>query len=287
MKKYGFLGMGIMGQAMAANLVKAGLEVSVWNRTAEKCEPLIKHGAHHGASPAEVVANCDITFAMISDPAAARELCFGTQGVLEGITPGKGYIDVSTVDPQTSVEICLAINKKGGRFLEAPVSGSKKPAEDGVLVFLCAGDNSLYNEAMPALEVMGKKTFYLGEVAKGAQMKLVINMIMGTMMTAFGEGLSLGEKVGLDMSDIITVLDQGVIANQMFRLKGPMMAEGNFPTAFPLKHMQKDMRLALLMGDENGQSLFTAGAANASYIKAKNKGCDDDDFSAVLQVIKE
>ncbi len=279
--------MGIMGQAMAANLVKAGFEVSVWNRTAKKCEPLIKHGAHHGASPAEVVANCDITFAMISDPAAARELCFGTQGVLEGITPGKGYIDVSTVDPQTSVEIGLAINKKGGRFLEAPVSGSKKPAEDGVLVFLCAGDNFLYNEAMPALEVMGKKTFYLGEVAKGAQMKLVINMIMGTMMTAFGEGLSLGEKAGLNMSDIITVLDQGVIANQMFRLKGPMMAEGNFPTAFPLKHMQKDMRLALLMGNENGQSLFTAGAANASYIKAKNKGCDDDDFSAVLQVIKE
>jgi 3-hydroxyisobutyrate dehydrogenase-like beta-hydroxyacid dehydrogenase len=287
MKKYGFLGMGIMGQAMAANLLKAGLEVSVWNRTVEKCEPLIKLGAHHGASPAEVAANCDITFAMISDPAAARELCFGTQGVLEGITPGKGYIDVSTVDPQTSVEIGLAISKKGARFLEAPVSGSKKPAEDGVLVFLCAGDNSLYNEAMPALEVMGKKTFYFGEVAKGAQMKLVINMIMGTMMTAFGEGLSLGEKAGLNMSDIITVLDQGVIANQMFRLKGPMMAEGNFSTAFPLKHMQKDMRLALLMGDENGQSLFTAGAANASYIKARNKGCEDDDFSAVLKVIKE
>ncbi len=287
MKKYGFLGLGIMGQAMAANLIKAGLEVSVWNRSAEKCEPLIKHGARHGASPAEVVANSDITFAMVSDPAAARELCFGAQGVLEGITQGKAYIDVSTVDPQTTVEIGLAINKKGGRFLEAPVSGSKKPAEDGTLVFLCAGDDSLYHEAMPALEVMGKITFYFGEAALGAKMKLVINMIMGTMMTAFGEGLSLGEKAGLNMSDIITVLDQGVISNQMFRLKGPMMAEGRFPTAFPLKHMQKDMRLALLMGDENGQSLFTAGAANASYIKARNKGCDDDDFSAVLQVIKE
>lgn len=287
MKKYGFLGLGIMGQAMAANLVKAGLEVSVWNRTSEKCEPLIKHGAFHGASPAEVVANSDITFAMVSDPAAAKELCFGTQGVLEGISPGKGYVDVSTVDPQTSIKIGLAINKKEGRFLEAPVSGSKKPAEDGELVFLCAGDNSLYNEAMPALEVMGKKTFYFGEVATGAKMKLVINMIMGTMMTAFGEGLSLGEKVGLNMSDIITVLDQGVIANQMFRLKGPMMAEGRFPTAFPLKHMQKDMRLALLMGDENGQALFTSGAANASYIKARRKDCDDDDFSRVLQVIKE
>jgi len=287
MKKYGFLGLGIMGQAMAANLLKAGFDVTVWNRTAAKCELLIMNGATHGVSPAEVVANSDITFAMVADPAAARELCFGTQGVLEGITPGKGYIDVSTVDPQTSVEIGLAIHKKEGRFLEAPVSGSKKPAEDGALVFLCAGDDSLYQEAKPALVVMGKKSFYFGKTAKGAQMKLVINMIMGTMMTAFGEGLSLGEKAGLNISDIITVLDQGVIANQMFRLKGPMMAEGRFPTAFPLKHMQKDMRLALLMGDEKGQALFTAVAANGSYIKARNRGCGDDDFSAVLQVIKE
>ena len=287
MKKYGFLGLGIMGHAMAANLLKAGFEVTVWNRTANRCESLIKNGASHGKTPAEVVAKSNITFAMVSDPAAAREICFGTQGVLEGITQGKGYIDVSTVDPRTSVEIGLAINKKGGKFLEAPVSGSKKPAEDGALVFLCAGDNSLYHEAMPALEVMGKKTFYFGEVAKGAQMKLVINMIMGTMMTAFGEGLSLGEKTGLNISDIITVLDQGVIANQMFRLKGPMMAEGSFPAAFPLKHMQKDMRLALLMGDENDQALFTCGAANASYIKAGSKGFANDDFSAVLQVIKE
>ena len=287
MGKYGFLGLGIMGQAMAANLLKAGFDVTVWNRTAARCESLIRDGASHGETPAEVVANSDITFAMVSDPAAAMELCFGPHGVLEGITPGKGYIDVSTVDPQTSVEIGLAINRKKGRFLEAPVSGSKKPAEDGALVFLCAGDNSLYNEAMPALEVMGKKTFYFGEVAKGAKIKLVINMIMGTMMTAFSEGLSLGEKAGLNMSDVITVLDQGVIANQMFRLKGPMMAEGRFSTAFPLKHMQKDMRLALLMGDENGQALFTSGAANASYIKARSNGCDDDDFSAVLQVIKE
>lgn len=287
MKNYGFLGLGIMGQAMAANLLQAGLEVSVWNRTAEKCEPLIKDGARYGASPAEVVANSDITFAMVSDPPAARELCFGKQGALEGITSGKGYIDVSTVDPHTPTEISHAIHEKGGLFLEAPVSGSKKPAEDGALVFLCAGDKSLYQDAMPALEVMGKKSFYLGEVGKGAKMKLVINMVMGTMMTAFGEGVSLGEKAGLNVGDILSVLEQGVIANQMFRLKGPLMAEGRFPTAFPLKHMQKDMRLALMMGDENAQALFSGAAANGLYLKALSKGCDDDDFSAVLQVIKE
>jgi 3-hydroxyisobutyrate dehydrogenase-like beta-hydroxyacid dehydrogenase len=286
-KKYGFLGLGIMGQAMASNLVKADLEVIVWNRTSSKCEPLVKQGASYRETPAEVVADSDITFAMVSDPDAAKELCFGKHGVLEGIAEGKGYIDVSTVDPQTSTEISLAISNKGGSFLEAPVSGSKKPAEDGALVFLCAGDNSLYQEALTAFEVMGKKSFYLGEIGSGARMKLVINMIMGTMMTAFAEGVSLGEKSGLNMNDILEVLDQGAIANPMFRLKGPMMIENNFPTAFPLKHMQKDMRLALLMGDENNQALYTAGAANSSYIIAKNKGCDNDDFSAVLQAIRE
>jgi 3-hydroxyisobutyrate dehydrogenase-like beta-hydroxyacid dehydrogenase len=286
-KKYGFLGLGIMGQAMAANLLKADFTVTVWNRTASKCESLINKGASHRETPAEVVASSDITFAMVSDPVAARKICFGKQGVLEGITMGKGYIDVSTIDPQTSIEISQAISNKGGRFLEAPVSGSKKPAEDGALVFLCAGDNSLYQEAIPALEIMGKKSFYFGDAGFGARMKLVINMIMGTMMTALCEGLSLGKKAGLNMSDILDVLDQGVIANQMFRLKGPMMVAGDFPTAFPLKHMQKDMRLALLMGDDNGQALYTAGAANFSYIKARNKGFDDGDFSAVLQAIKE
>jgi len=287
MKKYGFLGLGIMGRAMAANLLKAGFAVTVWNRTAEKCEYLVNQGARQGKTPADVVADSDITFAMVSDPAAAKELCFGKQGVLEGITPGRSYVDISTVDPQTAIEIGLAITQKGGRFLEAPVSGSKKPAEDGALVFLSAGDKSLYDEAMPALEIMGKKSFYLGDTGSGARMKLVINMIMGTMMAALGEGLTLGEKAGLNMNDILDVLDQGAVANPMFRLKGPMIVEGNFTVAFPLKHMQKDMRLALLLGDENQQALYAAGAANSSYIKARNRGWAEDDFSAVVKAIRE
>lgn len=286
MKKYGFLGLGIMGQAMAANLLNAGFDVTVWNRTADKCEELVRKGASHGKTPAEVTANSDITFSMVSDPAASKELCFGKHGVLEGISPGKGYIDVSTIDPQTAVELDRSISKTQGRFLEAPVSGSKKPPEDGALVFLCAGDESLYREAIPAFEVMGKKSFYFGSTGAGARMKLVINMIMGTMMAAFAEGLSLGDKSGLEMKDILDVLDQGVIANQMFHLKGPSMTNNSFPTAFPLKHMQKDLRLALLLGDQNGQALHTAGTANSLYIKARNKGLADDDFSAVLQVIK-
>lgn len=287
MIKFGFLGLGIMGKPMAFNLLNKGFDVTVWNRTKAKCASLVEQGAHQGSSPAEVVAQCDITFAMVSDPIAAEELCFSPKGVLEGISAGKAYIDISTVDPGISVQIARAIAENGGRFLEAPVSGSKQPAEQGTLVFLCAGDKLLYEEAIPALDVMGKKSFYFGEVGKGAQMKLVVNMIMGTMMTTFSEGLSLGNKAGLNASDILEVLGQGAIDNPMFQLKGPLINQSNFTTAFPLKHMQKDMRLALQMGDEHAQDLHTASVANALYIKARKAGFSDEDFSAVYKVIKQ
>ncbi len=285
MKRYGFLGLGIMGKAMANNLIDAGFEVTVWNRTREKCNPLVDKGAHLGETPCQVISQCDTTFAMVSDPPAAEALVFDTDGVLQGMTRGKSYIDVSTVCPATVKKIAKAVEQKGGRFLEAPVSGSKKPAEEGKLVFLCSGDESLYLEAAPAFEVMGKKSFFFKELGQGAQMKLVINMIMGTMMTAFSEGLALGEKARLNMADILEVLTQGAIDNPMFRLKGPQMIHADFSTAFPLKHMQKDMRLALQLGDELRLPLFTAGAANNLYLKTTSLGGAEEDFSAVLKAI--
>lgn len=285
MLHFGFLGLGIMGNPMVKNLLTAGFKVTVWNRSGDKCIPLVDAGAAKGASPAAVVKDADITFAMVSDPQASENLCFGPEGVLETIGENKGYVDVSTVDPELSCRISEAISLKGGRFLEAPVSGSKKPAEDGSLVFLCAGDKTLYDEALPALDVMGKKAFYFDKIGQGAQVKLIINMIMGTMMAAFSEGLALSSKAGIEIPAIIDVLQQGAINNPMFNLKGPLMANSNFATAFPLKHMQKDLRLATLMGDALHQTLPTAQAANASFIKAMDMGCADDDFSAVLKTV--
>lgn len=140
--------------------------------------------------------------------------------------------------------------------------------------------------AQGALDVMGKKSYFFPEMGQGAQMKLVINMVMASMMTAFSEGLALGEKAGLQQADIIDVLAQGAINNPMFQLKGPLMAAGNFNAAFPLKHMQKDIRLALQLGDNCGQPLFTASAANNAYIKARRDGDGEMDFSAVFKVIR-
>jgi glyoxylate/succinic semialdehyde reductase len=287
MKQFGFLGLGIMGSAMARNLVKAGYPVTVWNRSPGKTEELAQLGASVAISPAAVMAGCDITFAMLADPAAAREVCFGKDGVLSATTAGKGYLDFSTVDATTSREIGGAITARGGRFLEAPVSGSKKPAEEGTLIILTAGDRTLHDETLPFLEKLGKKILYLGEVGNGARMKIVVNMIMGGMMASLCEGIALGEKSDLNVTDILQVLDAGALANPLFRLKGGGIMADSYTTAFPLKHMQKDLRLALEMGDEMVQPLPCTAAVNELFKGAKQAGLGEEDFSALFKTVRQ
>lgn len=282
----GFLGLGIMGKAMALNLLRNGFRVMVWNRTRSKCEGLAEHGACIGENPAAVVSMSKYTIAMLSDPSAALSVVFGKDGVLEQICDGKGYIDMSTVDADTSSKISEEITKKGGRFLEAPVSGSKKPAEDGQLIILAAGEKALYDEVIPFFDALGKKSFFLGPVGNGAKMKLVVNMVMGSMMKALSEGLSLAGSSGLNQQTLLDVMDLGAIGNPMFRQKGPAMIQSNYPTAFPLKHQQKDIRLALALGDENAVSMPVAAAVNEDFKRARSLGLGDLDFSAVHEIVK-
>ncbi len=286
MAVWGFLGTGIMGEPMAQNLLRTGNELRVWNRTSNKCDSLVEAGAIRCTSPQEVCAAADITFAMLADPAAAREVFFAPAGALAGLGPGHDYVDMSTVGPDTNRECAAAAAETGARYLEAPVSGTKKPAEDGTLVILAAGQKDLYTAAAPALDAMGKLSVYLGEVGQGARMKLVVNMIMGGMMTAFGEGLALAKRGGLEGETLLEVLAAGALANPMFAGKGPAVLKDEFAVAFPLKHMQKDLRLALALGDELGQPLPTAAAANAAFIGARSAGMADLDFSAVCKVIR-
>lgn len=278
----GFVGIGIMGLAMANNLIKAGYKVVVWNRNASKCELLAAAGAEVASSAAAAAAKADITFAMLSDPEAALAVA---EDLVKGLRAGKGYVDVSTVDSQTSAAIAAKVRATGAAFMEAPVSGSKGPAEQGQLIFLCAGDEQLFEAAAGPLDVMGKKSFYLGEVGAGAHMKLVVNMVMGSMMASFAEGLSLADQLGLSRQDMLDVVALGAIASPMFALKGPQMIKGNYPPAFPLKHQQKDLRLALAAADAKGQPLAVAAAANDLYIRAKGLGRGDEDFSAVLAAV--
>ena len=286
--RIGFIGLGIMGSAMATNLLKAGFNVTVWNRSIDKCSPLISLGATAAASPRSIAESTDITIAMMATPAAVQSVRDGVDGITAGLSAGKGYLDMSTVDADTSTKSALLAHEKGAFFLEAPVAGSRKPAEDATLTIMAAGDRELYDSSLPVLEKMGKKIMFLGETGNAARMKLANNLVMAGMLTALSEGIALAAGSGLDTNQLLEVLDSGAVANPMFRMKGPqIVANKDFPTAFPLKHMQKDLRLALRLAEEVGQPLFATATINELYKTALAQGLGDQDFAAVSRVIRK
>lgn len=277
-----------MGSAMATNLLKAGFKVTVWNRSIDKCAPLVDLGATVAASPRSVAESSDVVIAMMATPAAVQSVRDGSEGIVAGLTSGKGYVDMSTVDVQTSLESVRLTHEKGALFLEAPVAGSRKPAEDATLTIMAAGDRELYDSSLPVLEKMSKKILFLGETGNAVRMKLANNLVMCGMLTALSEGIALAAGSGLDTAQLLEVLDSGAVTNPMFRLKGPQIAANKeFPTAFPLKHMQKDLRLALRLAEEVGQPLFATATINELYKTALAQGFGDEDFAAVSRVIRK
>jgi len=282
---YGFLGLGIMGNGMVRCLLAGGLDVTVWNRTPAKCAPYVELGAKTASTAKEVIEKCDITFSCVSDPEAALQLVTMENGVLAGISAGKAYVDMSTVDGACAQEINTLITAKGGRYCEAPVSGSKGPAEQGTLLILAAGDEALASECQEAFDLMGKKSWFLGEVGQGARMKLVINTIMGVCLQGMSEGLAVGTKAGLDGETIIEVLSMGASGAPMFKLKGPKVLKDDYAVNFPLKHAQKDIRLGIALGDEMKQEMPAAAATNETFKKAIKEGNGDLDFSAIYKTL--
>ncbi|XP_066546078.1 cytokine-like nuclear factor N-PAC isoform X4 [Amia ocellicauda] len=290
-KRIGFLGLGLMGSGIVSNLLKMGHIVTVWNRTAEKCDLFIQEGARLGRTPAEVVSMCDVTFSCVSDPKAAkdvsvkefRELVLGPSGVLQGIRPGKCYVEMSTVDPETVTELSQVITSRGGRFLEAPVSGSQQLSNDGMLVILSAGDRTLYEDCSSCFQAMGKTSFFLGEVGNAAKMMLILNMVQGSFMATIAEGLTLAQVTGQSQQTFLDILCQGQMASTFLDQKCQNVLQGNFKPDYYLKHIQKDLRLAIAMGDSVNHPTPMAAAANEVYKRAKALDQSDNDMSAVYR----
>uniref|UniRef100_A0A493TQT0 Cytokine-like nuclear factor N-PAC n=1 Tax=Anas platyrhynchos platyrhynchos TaxID=8840 RepID=A0A493TQT0_ANAPP len=260
--RIGFLGLGLMGSGIVSNLLKMGHTVTVWNRTAEKCDLFIQEGARLGRTPAEVVSTCDITFACVSDPKAAKDLVLGPSGVLQGIRPGKCYVDMSTVDADTVTELAQVIVSRGGRFLEAPVSGNQQLSNDGMLVILAAGDRGLYEDCSSCFQAMGKTSFFLGEVGNAAKMMLIVNMVQGSFMATIAEGLTLAQVTGQSQQTLLDILNQGQLASIFLDQKCQNILQGNFKPDFYLKYIQKDLRLAIALGDSVNHPTPMAAAAN-------------------------
>ncbi|KAJ1098350.1 hypothetical protein NDU88_003464, partial [Pleurodeles waltl] len=261
-KRIGFLGLGLMGSGIVSNLLKMGHSVTVWNRTAEKCDLFIQEGARLGRTPAEVVSMCDITFSCVADPKAAKDLVLGPSGVLQGIRPGKCYVDMSTVDPDTVIEVSRVIVSRGGRFLEAPVSGNQQLSNDGMLVILAAGDRGVYEDCSSCFQAMGKASFFLGDVGNAAKMMLILSMVQGSFMATIAEGLTLAQVTGQSQQTLLDILNQGQLASIFLDQKCQNILQGNFKPDLYLKYIQKDLRLAIALGDSVNHPTPMAAAAN-------------------------
>lgn len=296
----GFVGLGIMGEGMAARLLSEGIAgddtapLIIWNRTGSKCTALVEKFPDKKIvikeTAKEVVEASTITYSMLSTPEASKAVFEATEGVLAGVGAGKSIVDCATLAEQDMVRMNEAVVAAGGRFLEAPVSGSKGPAAAGSLVFLCAGSKELFEEIKDhGLDKMGKASHFFSEtVGFGTRAKLVVNSLMGTMLAAFGESLCLSESMGLDPATMITVISQGALASPMYNLKGPKMVVQDHAPNFPLKHAHKDMRLAVDMAKEQDVEFSIIGQAEKVFQEAReDKDLDvaDQDFSAVFEVI--
>ncbi|KAJ3581186.1 hypothetical protein NHX12_016940, partial [Muraenolepis orangiensis] len=247
------------------------------------CDLFIQEGARLGRTPAEVVSMCDITFSCVSDPKAAKDLVLGPSGVLQGIRPGKCYVEMSTVDPVTIAELSQSITTRGGRFLEAPVAGSQQLSNDGLLVILAAGDRSVYEDCSSCFQAMGKTSFFLGEAGNAAKMMLILNMVQGSFMATIAEGLTLAQATGQSQQTLLDILCQGHMASTFVDQKCQNILQGNFKPDYYLKHIQKDLRLAISMGDMANHPTPMAAAANEVYKRAKALDQSDNDMSAVYR----
>lgn len=298
----GFIGLGIMGEGMAARLLTEGVAgtesvpLVVWNRTPSKCAALKEKYPDKTIvvrdTAREVVAECGITYSMLSTPEASA-IVFGSDGdngVLAGVSETSSIVDCATLAESDMVRMEKAVREKGGRFLEAPVSGSKGPAHQGSLIFLCAGSEELFEEVRDTgLAAMGKASHFFGaSVGYGTRAKLVVNSLMGTMLAAFGEGLALSEGMGLDPTTMIEVIGQGAIQSPMFNLKGPKMVAKDHAPNFPLKHAHKDMALACDMAKSAGVEYSVMETAERLFRAAREDpelNLADEDFSAVFEKV--
>jgi 3-hydroxyisobutyrate dehydrogenase-like beta-hydroxyacid dehydrogenase len=285
--KVGFIGMGIMGVPMSLNVLRGGYPLSVCNRSTDKCAPLIREGAGKFDSPKELAESADVVILMVTGPEAVREILDGENGLVSGIAQGKTLINMSTVSPAFAKELDKELSSRSVFFIDAPVSGSKKPAEDGALVILAGGLREKIDEFEPLLLKMGKKVVRCGQAGQGSAMKMTVNLLLGIMMEGLCESVNFGERCGLSAETIMDTILSGALNCPLFALKQDMLKNGNFPPQFPLKHITKDLRFILNTADENGAAVPAGHAVFQLYRQGMGKGFADSDFAAVKTILEK
>lgn len=284
--RVGVIGLGLMGAPMAANFIKVGFPVTVWNRTAEKSQKLAKIGATVAASPAELAGQVEILLTIVSDPPALEEVLWGKQGALGGLKSGSVLIDSSTVSPALARRVGKACEEKSVGFLDAPVTGGTWGAEKGELVFMVGGEKDVFERVRPALEAVGKRFFLLGPNGAGQTIKLAMNLILALQVQALAEGLELVTRAGVEGEKLIEVLQSSMGRAAVLDVKAPVILKRDFTPSFPLRLMHKDIRLAMELAKENGLELPAGAAAYKAYSSVKSSAKSDVDYAAIASYWK-
>ena len=285
--KIGFIGLGIMGSRMASNLQEAGYQLILHNRTKSKATPLLERGASWAATPAEVGLQCDLLITMLSTPEVVRQVATGSEGFLNTLSPQKMWIDCSTVNPSFSKEIASKAKAKNIPFLDAPVAGTKGPAEKGELVFLVGGKVENVQHCQPLFDIMGKKTIHLGPSGNGSSMKMLINLLLAQSMVAFSEAMSLGHGMGLQTETLFNVLLNVPVTPAYLSAVRPKFESGDYEPNFPLQWIHKDVHLATLTAYEQGIPMPSLNSAKEIFANARKAGLGELDFSVLYKYLNE
>jgi 3-hydroxyisobutyrate dehydrogenase len=279
----GFIGLGLMGRPMAANLLKAGFSVTSWNRTATRTEALVALGAQAAKSPREAAAAADVLITMVSDPPALEQVLWGEQGAFDGLRKGSVLVDSSTVSPVLARRVAVACGERGIEFLDAPVTGGTWGAEKGELTIMVGGAAETLARVEPVFAAIAKRWIHLGPSGAGQTVKLAMNLLLALEVDALVEALALSAAGGVPGERLIEVLQSSMGRAPVLDVKAPLILQHNFAPSFPLRLMHKDLTLALELAKQLGVSLPVGTAARETYDKVLRASREDVDFSAVAQ----
>jgi 3-hydroxyisobutyrate dehydrogenase len=287
-KKVAFLGMGIMGSRMAANVARAGFDLTVWNRTRDKAEAVAQAtGAKLADTPSQAAAGADAVITMVVNSPEVEAVLLGDNGAAGSLAEGALVIDMSTIAPHAVHDLADRLGEQGIHFLDAPVSGSSPKAEDGTLTIMVGGSDEDFARAKPLLDAMGELIVHVGPQGHGQVVKLLNNTLAAVNAAALGEAITAARKAGLDMDALVKVVSASSGNSTMLQIKSRPMIEHDFTPLFRLDHMLKDVRLCLATIDELGTPAPVAAAACELYEKASASGRGDDDFGSVIESVED
>jgi 3-hydroxyisobutyrate dehydrogenase len=286
-QRIAFLGLGIMGSRMAANLVNAGHELRVWNRTASTAEQFAaQHGAVAAPTPAAAADGCELVFTMVVDGDQVRDVLLSDGGAADGAAAGTTMVDCSTIGPAATLEIGAALADRGLSLVDAPVTGSSPKAQDGTLTFMVGGTAEQFAAVTPALQAMGELIVHAGSLGQGQMVKLINNAAAAANAATLAQALIVGKRAGVDLDALVEVMGSGAGGSVMLDLKAGPMRRHDYSTLFKLEHMLKDVRLCLEEGQRLGVPFQSAAFVREILSAGMGMGHADDDFAAMLEPLE-